>query len=128
MKNVEYVAGVTAIYRKYLDLYREMGEEDLSLDKTQEHRQRDWRISGEDYAALEELYSRSGFTDGYWNRHNGPEMMATVHPRNLGRTDRPGAAGAPRAESRWSLTKAWYNLASEGCPDSAAGRSRRRWR
>lgn len=85
MKNVEYVAGVTAIYRKYLDLYREMGEEDLSLDKKQEHRQRKWKISKKDYEALEELYSRSGFTDGYWNRHNGSEMMATIHPRNLGR-------------------------------------------
>ena len=71
MKNVEYVAGVTAIYRKYLDEYKQ--------------RPQDWRISGEDYAALEELYSRSGFTDGYSKRHNGPEMMSTVHPRNLGR-------------------------------------------
>lgn len=71
MKNVEYVAGVTAIYRKYLDEYKE--------------KQQGWGISKEDYAALEELYSRSGFTDGYCKRHNGQEMMSTVHPRNLGR-------------------------------------------
>lgn len=73
MKNVEYVAGVTAIYRKYLDKYRMSVEEDNRI------------VSREDYAALEELYSRSGFTDGYWKRHNGAEMMSTVYPRNLGR-------------------------------------------
>ncbi len=75
MKNVEYVAGVTAIYRKYLDLCREL---------TGEHPER-FEVSPEDTFALEELYSRSGFTDGYWQRHNGSEMMSTVHPRNLGR-------------------------------------------
>ena len=71
MKNVEYVAGVTAIYRKYLDRYREDPDR--------------WQLEPEDMEALEELYSRTGFTDGYWHRHNGPEIMATLHPRNLGR-------------------------------------------
>ncbi len=74
MKNVEYVAGVTAIYRKYLDEYRMSVEEE-----------RQWLVSRKDYTALEELYSRTGFTDGYWQRHNGAEMMSTIHPRNLGR-------------------------------------------
>lgn len=76
MKNVDYVAGVTAIYRKYLDAYQKL---------IKENRKETWHVSQKDYAALEELYSRSGFTDGYWKRHNGQEMMSTVHPRNLGR-------------------------------------------
>ena len=50
MKNVEYVAGVTAIYRKYLDLCKEL---------TGEHPER-FEVSPEDTFALEELYSRSG--------------------------------------------------------------------
>ena len=74
MKNVEYVAGVTAIYRKYLNEYR------MSVEAG-----RQWSVSRKDYTALEELYSRTGFTDGYWQRHNGAEMMSTIHPRNLGR-------------------------------------------
>ena len=76
MKNVEYVAGVTAIYRKYLDLYQEY---------YMEGRTERWKVKDSDYHLLEELYSRSGFTDGYWNRHNGASMMSVVHPRNLGR-------------------------------------------
>ena len=76
MKNVEYVAGVTAVYRKYLDLYRLYDGEG---------RQKEWQVEEKDYHILEELYSRTGFTDGYWNRHNGARMMSTAHPRNLGR-------------------------------------------
>ena len=76
MKNVEYVAGVTAIYRKYLDLCQELMTRD-SLDQ--------WKIEEKDYHYLEELYSRSGFTDGYLHRHNGREMMSLEHPKNTGR-------------------------------------------
>ena len=34
---------------------------------------------------LRNFTAAAGFTDGYWQRHNGSEMMSTVHPRNLGR-------------------------------------------
>ena len=76
MKNVEYVAGVTAIYRKYLDRYQEMMENKMPDQ---------WKVEEQDYNYLEELYSRSGFTDGYLNRHNGKGMMSVDHPKNLGR-------------------------------------------
>lgn len=69
MKNVDYVAGVTAIYRKYLDAY-EPGKA--------------WKVDSSNRDRLEELYSRSGFTDGYWIRHNGKEMMSIDTPRHLG--------------------------------------------
>ncbi len=69
MKNVDYVAGVTSIYRKYLDSYDP---------------EKKWKIAQEDKYALEELYSRTGFTDGYWNNHNGKEMMSIDMPRHLG--------------------------------------------
>ena len=76
MKNVEYVAGVTAVYRKYLDLY-----EDL---KKSGHPEK-YRVDPEDIHILEELYCRGGFTDGYLFRHNGPSMMALHSQKNLGR-------------------------------------------
>lgn len=73
MKNVEYVAGVTAIYRKYLDRLAALSDV------------RDYRVEEEDWHRLEELYCRTQFTDGYWERHNGPEMLSVRSPKNTGR-------------------------------------------
>ena len=81
MKRPEYAAGVTAIYRRYLDLYLEKG-------------QGGYHVREEDRRALLDLYNRGGFTDGYYRRHNGPEMMAS---------DRPNHAGTPAARVQ-SLT------------------------
>ncbi len=63
MKRPEYASGVVSIYRKYLDLY-------LSGAK--------YQVRAEDRQKLYDLYNRSGFTDGYFSRHNGPDMMAMV--------------------------------------------------
>ena len=76
MKNLEYAAGVTATYRKYLDLYK-----DLCL----RHREEEYQVSKRDLDVLKELYSRDGFTDGYFHQHNGKHMMSVTCPRNLGR-------------------------------------------
>lgn len=62
MKTPEYAAGVTSVYRRYLDLY----------EKDPAH----YRVKAEDRQLLAGLFSREGFTDGYFTRHNGPEMMA----------------------------------------------------
>ena len=74
MKNVEYVAGVTSIYREYLD----------ELARDWEKRQ-EFCPKEEDIHALEELYCRDGFTKGYWVKHNGQDMMSVVSPKNTGR-------------------------------------------
>ena len=63
MKQPEYAAGVCSIYRKYLDLYYEKGREGYAVKEA-------------DRKALLTLFNRDGFTDGYLQRHNGPEMMA----------------------------------------------------
>lgn len=76
MKNVDYVAGVTSVYRRYLDLYGEL--------KKEGHPER-YQVSEQDYHILKELYCRGNFTEGYWRRHNGPEMMAVNTQKNLGR-------------------------------------------
>lgn len=62
MKRSEYAAGVTAIYRKYLDLY--------------EKNPQAYRVEAEDMQELLDLYQRDGFNKGYYQVHNGKEMMA----------------------------------------------------
>lgn len=64
MKKPEYAAGVTAIYRKYLDLYLRTGQA--------------YEVEKADRQELLDLYQRDGFHKGYYHMHNGPEMMATV--------------------------------------------------
>ena len=64
MKKPEYAAGVVSVYRACLD--RAMTDPDH------------YRVSEEEHRILYDLYNRSGFTDGYFHRRNGPEMMALV--------------------------------------------------
>lgn len=65
MKSAEYAAGVTAIYRKYIDQYVETGSAE---------------VSRHDYERLLQTGNRSGFTDGYYTRHNGPQMISINRP------------------------------------------------
>lgn len=71
MKKPEYAAGVTAIYRKYIDLYEQKGVGG-------------YRVEEEDIEKLRSLYMRSEIQTGYYERHNGREMV-TLH--------KPGYAG-----------------------------------
>ena len=64
MKSPLYTAGVVMVYRKYLDLLLEQGEAG-------------YHVREEDRALLRELFDRGGFTDGYYRRHNGPDMIYT---------------------------------------------------
>lgn len=67
MKKPEYAAGVTAIYRKYIDLYYKKGRAG-------------YKVSKEDISMLEALYIRSEIQDGYYYRHNGREMITRGTP------------------------------------------------
>lgn len=69
MKKPEYAAGVTAIYRKYIDRYY-AGE--------------DCAVSAEDLEVLSSLYIRSQRQDGYYYRHNGPDMVTLQNPSYSG--------------------------------------------
>lgn len=77
MKRPEYVAGVTAIYRKYMDLYYEK-------------KGKDFRIEKEDWEILRSLYIRSEIQDGYYHRHNGKEMVTLEKPCYSGMKEETG--------------------------------------
>lgn len=65
MKSAGYAAGVTAVYRRYIDQYLEKGMVN---------------VSPQDYERLLQTGNRSGFTDGYYTKHNGPQMIAKNRP------------------------------------------------
>lgn len=74
MKRSEYAAGVTALYRKYIDRYYQ------NPDKP-------FRISKDDQYILEHLYMRSELHDGYMFKHNGKEMVTQDAPSYSGLDD-----------------------------------------
>lgn len=61
MKSPEYVAGVTSIYRKYIDRY-ESGEKDFIIEE-------------KDLDLIRNLYIRGGMETGYYEKHNGKSMI-----------------------------------------------------
>ena len=62
MKSADYVANVTRIYRKYIDLFLTEPEKPYRVDK-------------EDLKRLIALYTRGGNCEGYYRTKNGPEMI-----------------------------------------------------
>lgn len=71
MKKPEYAAGVTAIYRKYIDLYDRNGADG-------------YRVETEDLEKLRSLYIRSEVQNGYYERHNGKGMITLHQPSYVG--------------------------------------------
>lgn len=79
MKSPEYTAGVTAIYRKYID---SCVDSDGQYDGG-----RDCPVLKEDREQLEKLYIRTQVQSGYYHRHNGKEMVTLEKPGYLGGDD-----------------------------------------
>ena len=73
MKKPEYAAGVTALYRKYIDLYEKNPE--------------GYRVQESDMKQLRKLYIRSDIQTGYYEKHNGKEMITVHKPSYLGSDD-----------------------------------------
>lgn len=63
MKSPRYTAGVVAIYRKYVDMYLKNGR-------------KGYRVDAKDKKLLLDLFDRGGLTEGYYNQHNGRDMVA----------------------------------------------------
>ncbi len=69
MKPASYVAGVTRIYRKYLDLY---------------YSGKPYTVDEKDREELLQLFNRGYFSQGYYRTHSGSDMMCWKHPRSWG--------------------------------------------
>lgn len=65
LKSPNYVAGVTHIYRKYIDMYYETGQ--LVIDP-------------KDLDILGKLYIRSRLSTGYYDTHNSASLITTDNP------------------------------------------------
>ncbi len=79
MKRPEYTAYTTYIYRKYTDLYFELGKEGYYsyLKKHQKEYE-------EDISNLMDLYNRGSFTTGYYKQYHGKNMMSSKRPNHNG--------------------------------------------
>ncbi len=72
MKKPEYAAGVTALYRKYIDMYFSKGEVN---------------VSEKDRKTLSSLYIRSQLSNGYYEKYNGADMITIDSPSYSGSDD-----------------------------------------
>lgn len=81
MKKPEYTAGVTAVYRKFIDRYYDLRER-LSPEEAAEAYRRELKASQHKDALkqLTSLYIRSEVQDGYYFRRNGKEMVTLKSP------------------------------------------------
>lgn len=75
MKKPEYAAGVTAIYRRYIDRYYELRAK-YGAGEAGGH----YAVESADSSALSSLYIRSQVQDGYYFRRNGREMITLDSP------------------------------------------------
>lgn len=71
MKKPEYAAGVTALYRKY-------------IDRCMAHPEGSFHVEKQDMEQLSNLYIRSKRQDGYFFQHNGREMVTLDSPSYSG--------------------------------------------
>lgn len=78
-KRPEYAAGVTAVYRRYIDLYYELREK-FGVREAAER----FSVEETDRRTLGSLYIRSQIQDGYYFRRNGREMLTLASPAYSG--------------------------------------------
>ncbi len=67
MKQPEYVYTVVSMYRKYTDLYYAMGRKGFTVEE-------------KDRQNLMNVYTRRGYSSGYYYRQNGREMISLKRP------------------------------------------------
>lgn len=69
MKSPEYVATVTRIYRKYIDMY--LNNNNFIIDE-------------KDINDLMQVFNRGGFSDGHLNSKNNKSLIFSEKPSNMG--------------------------------------------
>ena len=75
MKSPHYAAGVTALYRKYIDYFTEWDAGG---------RKKPWKIAAEDMRRLRSLYLRTDLSTGYYYKRNGKELLTIGKPGYAG--------------------------------------------
>ena len=70
MKSSEYAALIVSIYRKYIDIYN-------NLDENNKYK---FKISPKDLERLSGIYSRCGWRTGYYKEHNSKSMVSLSKP------------------------------------------------
>lgn len=89
MKSPEYAAGVTAMYRRYVDLYLEKGRGG-------------YRVEAEDEKLLTQLFSRGPYSEGYYSHRNGrPMMVLREQKKEKGDTLRSSQEAVARIHDRY---------------------------
>lgn len=76
MKSAVYVAGVTAIYRKYIDLYEVLASKYGDTQRAI----KEYQVAKEDLELLRQLYVRTDLETGYFHRHNGKQLVTLSKP------------------------------------------------
>lgn len=71
MKKPEYTAGVTSLYRKYIDAYCEAPK-------------KEYKVHNKDLEKLSSLYIRSEVQNGYYFKQNGEDMITLTSPAYSG--------------------------------------------
>ena len=69
LKSPQYVAVVTSVYRKYLDMYRDTGHV---------------QVSDDDMTRLLQIFNRGGFSRGYLEGNPGGKLLSGESPKNQG--------------------------------------------
>ncbi len=76
MKSAVYVAGVTAIYRKYIDRFYRDVDSYGSMELAKQH----FKVEAGDLKLLKNLYVRTDLEQGYFHSHNGAHLVTIDKP------------------------------------------------
>jgi len=79
MKKIEYAACIVSTYRKYIDLYYALGH-----DKYIKYIENNEDAIKVDIINMQDMYNRGGYTKGYYNKHNGKDIMSIKLPSHYG--------------------------------------------
>lgn len=86
MKQAEYAAGVVSVYRQYADIYlhelHEARSQGMSEADARAWAKERFSVSGADRTKLLDLGNRSGFTDAYYYKNSGKDMITFGKPNH----------------------------------------------
>lgn len=87
MKQAEYAAGVVSLYRKYVDRYlydiNEARAKGMPEDEARKFAKENYVVEKSDMALLLDMGNRSGFTDAYYYKNNGKDMITFGKPNHV---------------------------------------------